>query len=93
MREENARRKLDKKLDNRVRDINGSTGNPKGFHKTMRAYGKALIDSSLSEMAEDEVEAMEPCIMCGRECVSLCCSAACGREAVDLGLIKAEKLA
>jgi hypothetical protein len=91
MREENARRRLDKRLDTRVRDGEGGTGNAKGFHKAVRRYGKALVDSALEDIAQDEAEAMEPCIMCGEPCVSLCCSNACHKEAVGIGIIPADK--
>lgn len=87
MREENARRKLNKKLDTLARDVDGGIGNGKGFHKAVRAYGKALIDSALEDIAQDEAEAMQPCIMCGRECTKLCCSNECKEEAVSLGVI------
>lgn len=92
MREENAKRKLDKRLDSRLRDPSGNTGNANGFHKMMRSYGRALIDSSLNEMAEDEAEALEPCIMCGIPCVSVCCSNSCSREAVRIGVIKPDSV-
>lgn len=91
MREENARRKINKKLDTLARDRDGGTGNAKGFHKSVRAYGKALIDVALEDMAEAGAEAMEPCIMCGTECQSLCCSHDCAEEAVKLGIIPANK--
>lgn len=91
MKEENARRKLDKKLDTRVRDMEGGTGDAKGFHKAVRRYGKALVDSALEDMAQDEENSMDPCIMCARPCISLCCSKACHSEAESIGVIRSEK--
>lgn len=91
MREENARRKLDKKVDTLARDKENTVGNAKGFHKAVRAYGKALIHSALEDLAEDTDEAMDPCIMCAKPCVSLCCSHECKREAVQLGVIQPER--
>lgn len=91
MNENSARRKLDKKLDSIARDGEGGAGNAKGFHKATRMYGKAIIDASLEEMAEDEAEAMEPCIMCGTPCVSLCCSAECNAEAIKIGILPPSK--
>jgi hypothetical protein len=90
MNENAARRKLDKKLDTLARDSESGTGNAKGFHKAVRNYGKALVDAALEDMAQDEAEAMEPCIMCDNMCVSMCCSKACYDEAEKLGIIQAD---
>jgi len=88
MREGNYRRKLDKKLDTIARDMEGGTGNARSLHKAVTAYGKALIDDALDNMAQDEAEEMDPCVMCGQPCVGLCCSNTCEKEAVNIGLFK-----
>ena len=54
MRERNARRKLEKRMYDASRDQEGGTGNAKGLHKAVRAYGRAVIDSALEDMIEDE---------------------------------------
>jgi len=80
MNENAARRKLDKKLDTLARDSESGTGNAKGFHKAVRAYGKALVDAALEDMALDEEEAMDICVNCGKQCKSFTCSKACAAE-------------
>lgn len=87
MNAESCRRKLNKKLDARVRDTDGGTGNAKSFHKAVRRLGRALVDSALEDIAQDEAEAMEPCVMCPKMCPVMFCSKACEDEAVELGLI------
>lgn len=91
-REESARRKLDKTLHNLARDREGGTGNARRFHKATRTYGRAIIDAALEDMAVDNAEAKEPCIMCDKLCVSLCCSKACHEEAIRIGVINADIL-
>ena len=92
MNENAARRKLDKKLDNLSRDSESGTGNAKGFHKAVRAYGKALVDAALEDMVQDEEENKEQCIMCDNMCAKLCCSKACYDEALKLGIIQADQI-
>ncbi len=93
MREETARRKMDKTLHNVRRDPSGSTAGAHRLHKTTRAYGKALIDSALEDMIDESIETYHPCFMCGTESKSMYCSFDCESEAGKLGFNRALKRA
>jgi len=82
-REGSAQRKLDKKSNNRLRDSDGGAGNARGFNKSVRAYGRAVIDSALEEMEAESEECTEPCVSCGHMMPpkkGLTCSKACADE-------------
>ncbi len=90
MNESAAKRKLDKKLDSLARDSEGGVGNARSLTKATRAYGKAIIESALDETTFESTNDSDSCVICDKACNSVCCSDACRKEAVNLGLIKGE---
>lgn len=88
MRHDSFLRRLDKKANNTIRDGEGGLGNARGVVKANRALSKAIIENALDEIAQDEEEKLDECIMCGRACVKAVCSEKCKANGVEAGLIR-----
>jgi len=90
MRQDSYQRKLDKKVNNTIRDGEGGIGNARGAVKANRALSKAIIESALDEQNDEEQSLSDECIICSGLSKSATCSSKCFDEAVALGLLNKE---